>query len=66
MVYGNVVQEKWLRNQDDGAETWVIKQFFGHRCSEKDNQWEVNIEWSSGETSWEPVLMIRKDEPLHL
>jgi hypothetical protein len=39
---------------------------FGHQCSEKDNQWEINIEWSSGETSWEPVLMIHKDEPLHL
>jgi hypothetical protein len=45
----NVVQEALLSKQDDGATTWVIKQFLGHRRSNKNNKWEVNIEWASGD-----------------
>ena len=59
-----VIQEALLSRADDSAGDWLISKILGHR--QDGNRYEVEILWESGETTWESMLMIKKEDPIKL
>jgi len=65
-VEPNLVQEALLSQEDNDANMWTFSEVLGHR--QEGNQTMVEIQWDNGEVSWEPLNVMRKDDPslLHL
>ena len=59
-----VIQEAMLSRKDDDAGDWAISKILGHRS--EGSRHEVKILWENGETSWENMLIIKKEDPLAL
>ena len=63
-VDGTVIQEALLSRKDDAAQEWTISKVLDHRTIGK--TMEVYVEWKDGDKSWEPMEVIRKDDPIAL
>ncbi len=55
---------------EDGHQHWVFKDLIGHRKVQykETKYWEgqVQVLWDNDEKTWEPMHVIRKDDPLSL
>ena len=47
-------------SNDDGANEWIISEIQDHRI--EDGRLELKVLWENGDQSWEPILVIRKEE----
>lgn len=47
--------------EDEGEEEYGFKRFVGHRWV--DNSIEIQVEWDTGETTWEPETNLHEDVP---
>eukprot|EP00957_Ditylum_brightwellii_P195193 14871705-Ditylum_brightwellii.AAC.1 len=67
LVEPNVIQEAWLSKQarDEADGLWTFSKVLNH-CIEEKGKIEVAILWYDGETSWEPLSVMRKDDPVKL
>ena len=65
LVEPNTIQEALLSREqnEDGEEFWKFKKILNHRTV-NNGRIEVEILWDNGETSWEPLSVIRKDDPV--
>ena len=63
-VQPNIIQEALLSRQDDGADLWSFKKVLSHKHVE--GKAMVELLWDNGDVSWEPVNVIRKDDPVTL
>ena len=65
VVEPNIIQEALLsREQEDGANgMWTFSKILNHRTVNK-GKIEVEVLWDNGETSWEPLAMMQKDDPV--
>lgn len=45
---------------------WSYEKIIGHRKEGSRGKWEVEVLWSNGETTWEPLSAMKKDDPLTL
>jgi hypothetical protein len=59
-----VIQEAMMSRCDDDAGDWVITKIVEHRS--EGNRHEVKVLWDNGDTSWENMLMIKKEDPIVL
>ena len=60
----NIVEEAMQSNNDDGTKVWTYEKILGHRKT--GNKMECEVLWDTGERSWEPVDVLRKDDPITL
>ena len=67
LVEPNVIQEAILsREQDDDEDrSWTFDKVLAHRTGQN-GKIEVEILWDNGETSWEPLVFMRKQDPITL
>jgi hypothetical protein len=63
-VSKSVIQEALLSCKDDGTGNWVVKSIKDHRL--EGNHYNVQVEWDDGNLMWEPLAVIRKDDPIKL
>ena len=49
---------------EDGDKLWSFKSISGHR--KVGSKWEVQVDWDTGETSWEPLSEIRLADAITL
>ena len=65
VVEPNIIQEALLsREQEDGANgMWTFSKILNHRTVNK-GKIEVEVLWDNEETSWEPLAMMQKDDPV--
>lgn len=61
----NVIQEALLSCNDDGAHKWTISKVLDHRTDDN-KKTEVKVLWHNGDKSWEPMDVVRKDDPIVL
>lgn len=71
MKYSTIIEifNKKIEETDADPEgIWSYEKITGHRRRGKGKRgpWEVEVLWSNGEKTWEPVSAIRKDDPLTL
>ena len=55
---------------DEGEQMWTFKGVIDHQGplkptdpKYKGSSWNVLVEWDDGSKTWEPLYMIRKDDP---
>ena len=53
-----------MSRNDDSAGDWSISKIMEHR--KEGSRHEVKILWENGDTSWENMLMIKKEDPIAL
>ena len=53
------------RNREEYEETFAFDNILQHRKG-KDRKYEVLVQWVKGETSWEPLKMMIKEDPITL
>ena len=54
------------KNQGDDMDGfWTFSKVLNHRTVEN-GKIEVEVLWDNGETSWEPLAVLRKDDPVTL
>ena len=65
VVEPNIIQEALLsREQNDNDNgMWTFSKILDHRTAEQ-GKIELEVLWDNGETSWEPLTMMRKDDPV--
>eukprot|EP00957_Ditylum_brightwellii_P169028 12865938-Ditylum_brightwellii.AAC.1 len=67
LVEPYVIQEalpsKEARDEADGL--WTFSKVLNYRVEDK-GKIEDEILWDNGETSWEPLRVMRKDDPISL
>ncbi len=50
--------------EEDGNQYWTFQEFAGHRKDPSNPDcWEGKVSWYIGYETWEPVPVIRKDDP---
>ena len=66
-VEPNIIQEALLSAQqmEDGEGFWTFSKVLGHQTAEN-GRIEVEVLWDNGERSWEPLMVLRKDDPVTL
>ena len=55
------------KKDKDGAELWGLQKILDHRWSkekERKGRQDVLVLWDTGEKSWEPLEIIKKDDPV--
>ena len=67
LVEPNVIQEALLSKEyhDDGDDIWTFSKVLNHRTV-SNGKIEVEILWDNGDVSWEPLAVMRKDDPVTL
>jgi len=60
----NAIQEALLSRTDDGASNWIIAKILDHKLDGQ--RYDVQVQWQDGEVSWEPMSVIKKDDPVKL
>ena len=67
LVEPNIIQEALLsKNQGDDMDGfWTFSKVLNHRTVEN-GKIEVELLWDIGETSWKPLAVLRKDDPVTL
>ena len=63
-VQPNIVQEALLSREDEGAAVWSFKRVLSHK--KEGNQIFVEILWDNNEVTWEPLSVMRRDDPITL
>eukprot|EP00957_Ditylum_brightwellii_P180624 13758821-Ditylum_brightwellii.AAC.1 len=65
IVESNVIQEVLLSKEqgDEGNGLWTFSKILEHRMGEN-SKIEVHVLWDNGETSWEPLAILKKDNPV--
>eukprot|EP00957_Ditylum_brightwellii_P189333 14410789-Ditylum_brightwellii.AAC.1 len=65
MVEPNIIQEALLSREqhDDANKMWTFLKILNHWTEDK-GKIEVEVLWDNGEMSWEPLVMLRKDDPI--
>ena len=65
LVEPNTIQEAILSCEqvDDEGRFWKFDKILKHRIV-TNGKIEVQVLWDNGETTWEPLLVIRKDNPV--
>ena len=62
MTYNRMLE--WCERDKDKTDFYTFTAILGHRRAKGRNKWELLIEWSSGETTWEPYSTIFEDDPV--
>ena len=64
LVEHNVIQEALLSKEakEEADGVWTFSKVLNH-CVEDKGKIEVEILWDNEETSWEPLRVMRKDDP---
>jgi hypothetical protein len=68
LTYNELIEALNRPNEDD-TERWTYDEIISHRSKKiGPNKYErqVLIKWDTGELSWEPLLSIKKDDPVTL
>ena len=67
LVAPNIIQEALLSRvqEDENNRAWTFDKVLGHRTGDN-GKVEVEILWDNGETSWEPLAFMRKEDPITL
>eukprot|EP00957_Ditylum_brightwellii_P139905 10661050-Ditylum_brightwellii.AAC.1 len=65
VVEPNIIQEALLsrEQEDEDNGLWTFSKILTHRTAAQ-GKIEVEVLWDNGETSWEPLAMLRKDDPI--
>eukprot|EP00957_Ditylum_brightwellii_P044396 3369313-Ditylum_brightwellii.AAC.1 len=65
VVEPNIIQEALLSREqsDDDNGLWTFSKILAHRTAEQGNI-DAYMLLDNGETSWEPLAMMRKDNPI--
>jgi hypothetical protein len=59
----NIVEESLISQTDDGEGFWSFEKILQHRVL-PNGRIELNVLWDNGESSWEPLIQLRKDDPI--
>mmetsp|Transcript_1296 Transcript_1296/g.1575 ORF Transcript_1296/g.1575 Transcript_1296/m.1575 type:complete len:358 (+) Transcript_1296:276-1349(+) len=64
-VEPNIIQDALLSKDqgDEGDGMWTFSKILSHRTVEN-GKVEVEVLWDNGETSWEPLAELKKDDPV--
>ena len=60
----SVIQEALLSRSDDGASGWIVKSIQDHQMD--GSKVTVQVEWDNGAHTWEPIQLIKKEDPIKL
>ena len=52
-------------NPDDNDQTFAFETILDHRRA-KNRKYEVLVQWSTGEETWEPLRLMIKEDPITL
>ena len=61
-VMPNLVQEALLSQGDDGEQLWTFSKVLNHKT--ENGRIFLEVLWDNGDTSWEPMSHLRKDDPI--
>ena len=61
-VMPNLVQEALLSQRDDGEQLWIFNKVLNHK--NENGKIMLEVLWDNGDTSWEPLSTLRKDDPV--
>jgi len=69
ITYNQIIDK--LESNDSDTEEWKFRAITGHRgpinpndSTYKGSSWNVQIEWENGETTWEPLSIIGRSDPV--
>ena len=57
LLYNEIMS--YLNDDIENVPVWKFKRISAHRWQDK--QWQVRVEWESGETTWKPLSVITTD-----
>jgi len=61
MTYNDLINY-YSKNEEENAELYAFQRIIGHKKFK--NAWLLNILWTNGEETWEPMILIKSSDPL--